>query len=58
MLMNGMGERPRSYKAVRNETFNKYEAKARNLVSNINQNSLNDDDKLKLKKKLIRILES
>ncbi len=47
----------RSYKSVKNETFNKYEAKFRNIRNNIRQNSLKESDKLKLKKRLIKILE-
>ena len=48
----------RTYKSVKNETFNKYEAKVRNMRNNIRQNSLKDADKIKLKKRLIKILEA
>ena len=47
---------PRSYKAFKNEIFKKYEDKVRNIKNNINQNSLKQADKIKLKKKLIDII--
>ena len=56
-MMCNFSQPLRSYKSYKNDKFNKYLAKARNICRAIDDLSLNEEDKKKLKKEIREIIK-
>ena len=59
MIASWMYQEPPKYSVVKNQFFDKYDQKIKTMIYNIDSNSLKDEDKAKLKKRLVnKLLES